>query len=76
MVALSAPCVTMRRLLNDGERLALLIPEVARRLGRTEIATRRAIERGQLPARRWGRRVIVLADELEAYLRALPRVAS
>jgi excisionase family DNA binding protein len=66
----------MRRLLNDGERLALLIPEVARRLGRTEIATRRAIERGQLPARRWGRRVIVLADELEAYLRALPRVAS
>ena len=54
-------------------QLALTIPEVAKRLGKTEPATRRAIEHGQLPARHWGRRVIVLADELEQFLRGLPK---
>ena len=53
-------------------RQALSIPEVARRLGRTETATRRAIERGTIPARKWGRRVVVLAVELDAFLQALP----
>ena len=78
-------CVCHRRHLDGagrGEMIdittmqVLSIPDVARRLGRTEVATRRAIERGQIPARRWGRRIIILADELDAYLRALPRVAS
>ena len=48
------------------------IPQVARIINRTELATRRAIERGQIPARRWGGRVIVLADDLDKFLAALP----
>jgi len=36
----------------------LYIPEVAKALNKTEVATRRAIERGQIPSRRWGRRVV------------------
>ena len=51
---------------------ALFIPDVARRLGKTETATRRAIERGQIPSRKWGHRVVVLADELDEFLRSLP----
>ena len=34
---------------------------------------RQMIARGQLPARKWGRRVVVLADDLEGMLRGLPR---
>jgi hypothetical protein len=30
------------------------------------------IERGQLPTRRLGRRVVILPDELAAYLKSLP----
>jgi len=55
------------------DQLSFNIPEVARLIGRTEIATRRLIERGDLPARRWGRRVVVLADDLETFIRNLPR---
>jgi len=55
------------------ERLFFNIPEVAQRIGRSEEATRRLIERGALPARRWGRRIVVLADDLETFARALPR---
>jgi excisionase family DNA binding protein len=53
-------------------QLVLNVHEVARRLGWTKLQTRRAIERGQLPARRWGRRVVILREDLEAYLRSLP----
>jgi predicted DNA-binding transcriptional regulator AlpA len=59
--------------IEETEPRALRIPDVARRLGWTETATRRAIERGQLPSRRWGARVVVLADELERFLTDLPR---
>jgi len=52
---------------------AFSVSEVARLIGRSELATRRAIERGQIPARRWGRRVVVLANELERFLTELPR---
>lgn len=48
------------------------IPQVARIINRTELATRRAIERGQIPARRWGGRVVVLADDLDIFLKNLP----
>jgi len=57
---------------TESTRLTLSIPEVADRLGKTELATRRMIERGELPARRWGRRIVVLRDELEHYVHALP----
>jgi hypothetical protein len=48
------------------------IPQVAHIIGRSELATRRAIERGQIPARRGGRRVVVLADDLDKFLASLP----
>jgi hypothetical protein len=57
---------------EDDHARVLGIPDVARVIGRSELATRRAIERGQIPARRWGRRVVVLAEELDAFLRGLP----
>jgi len=59
-------------LAEDIKRRALSIPEVARLLGRTETATRRAIERGTIPSRKWGRRVVVLAAELDTFLQSLP----
>ncbi len=31
-----------------------------------------AVRRGQLPARKWGRRVVFLKTEVEAYLAQLP----
>jgi hypothetical protein len=48
------------------------IPQVARIINRSELATRRAIERGQIPARTWGGKVVVLADDLDKFLAALP----
>lgn len=48
------------------------IPQVAKILNRSELATRRAIERGQIPSRRWGRRVVILAADLAAFLNTLP----
>ena len=59
----------------EGDQRVLTIPEVARLIGRSELATRRAIERGQIPARHWGRRVVVLPEELDAFLRGLPERA-
>jgi len=56
----------------DSEQRSFSVAQAARIIGKTELATRRAIERGQLPARRWGRRIVILADELESFLRALP----
>jgi excisionase family DNA binding protein len=55
--------------------LALRVPDVARALGCTEANTRKMIDRGQIPARRLGRRVIVLADELQRYLQQLQPAA-
>jgi helix-turn-helix protein len=57
---------------NTQQPRVLDIPQVARIINRTELATRRAIERGQIPARRWGGRVVVLVDDLDKFLAALP----
>jgi len=57
---------------RDPLGLALRIPELAQLLGCTKVAARRMIERRLIPARRLGRRVVVLRDELETYLRNLP----
>jgi excisionase family DNA binding protein len=50
----------------------LSVSEVARILGRSDHSTRRAINRGQIPSRKMGNRVVVLSDELDAFLRSLP----
>lgn len=57
----------------DG-KLLLGIRETGDALGLTEKATRARIERGEIPARRLGGRIVVLRTELEAYVAALPRV--
>ena len=58
--------------IQDPTPKILSVAEVARAVGRSLAATRRAIERGQLPARRWGRRVVVLASELDNFVKSLP----
>jgi excisionase family DNA binding protein len=55
----------------DVERLIYRVPDVAKLLGMTELAARRAIERGEIPSRKWGRRIVVLAADLKAHMEAL-----
>jgi excisionase family DNA binding protein len=50
----------------------LTTEEVALLLGRTPKAVRRMVERGQLPYRKLGRRVLFLRAELEEFIEALP----
>jgi excisionase family DNA binding protein len=50
----------------------LKVSEVAEMLGITQKATRHRIARGELPHRRWGKRVLIPAQELDAFLQALP----
>jgi excisionase family DNA binding protein len=50
----------------------LTVPEVAAALGRTPRAVWHGIYRGEIPHRRWGRRVLVSEDELQKFLDALP----
>ena len=53
--------------MND-ERLVYTVEEVARRLGLGRSATYDAIRRGQIPARRIGRRILIPRAELERWL--------
>ncbi len=57
----------------DG-KLLLGIRESGELIGLSEKAPRSRIERGEIPARRLGGRIVVLRTELEAYVAALPRV--
>ncbi len=50
----------------------LTIPQTAALLGITERATWQRLYRGQLPYRRWGRRVLVPLAELERFMDELP----
>lgn len=54
--------------------LTLTVPEAADLLGITERAAWQRIYRGLLPHRRCGKRVVILREELEEYLRSLPGV--
>ncbi len=55
------------------EQLIYRVPDVARLLGCSEAAARRMIERGEIPSRRLGRRVIIIPQELKDYLQSLCR---
>lgn len=55
---------------------ALGVGQVAALLGLSRDTVERRIAAGVLPARRDGRRVLVLADDLAAYLAALPPYAA
>ena len=49
----------------------LKVPEAAQLLGISDKATWQRLYRGELPYRRWGRRVLIPLDELEKFLAAL-----
>ena len=51
----------------------LTVKEVAEMLKLSEHTIRMKVYRSQLPARRLGGRIVFLKDELEAYLRNLPK---
>ena len=53
------------------EQLIYRVPDVARLLGCSEAAARRMIEKGDIPSRRLGRRVVVIPEELETFLKTL-----
>lgn len=53
-------------------RVLYSIPELAQQIGRTPVAARRLVERGVVPSRRLGGRVVILAEELDVFLKALP----
>jgi excisionase family DNA binding protein len=46
--------------------------EAALFLGRTPKAIRRMVDRGQIPFRRWGKRIVFVREELEEFVNALP----
>ena len=50
----------------------LKVPEAAKLLGISERAAWKRLYRGELPYRRWGKRVLIPVAELEAFMAALP----
>lgn len=58
---------------NSGDGLlAFSIDEVAQKLGVSERHVRRLISKGDLRAKKLGRRTLILARDLDEYLNALP----
>jgi excisionase family DNA binding protein len=53
----------------------LSVAEVAEESGVSEKAVRQRIARGQLPYRRWGRRVVIFRSELDEWRLFLPGVS-
>ncbi len=58
---------------ND-QKLALSIDETSRRTGICRDVIYRAIREGDLPARKCGRRTLILQPELQEFLNSLPKV--
>jgi excisionase family DNA binding protein len=50
----------------------LTVPEAAQELGITERAAWQRVYRGQIPFRRWGKKVVIPADELDLFIKSLP----
>ena len=57
-----------------GDKPFYTIKELAEVLGVSEPYVRKMVYKGKIPARKWGRRVIVLKKELEEHLKNLPPV--
>lgn len=53
-------------------RLAYSVEEVAAALGLAVVTVRKRIKHGDLPARKDGSRIFILADDLHNYLNGLP----
>lgn len=56
--------------------IAITVPEAARRAGVGRSSLYEAINRGELPMRKAGRRSLILVDDLKAWIKALPTAAS
>ena len=56
--------------INSSEQLAYSIRDTARKVGVSSYTIREAIKKGELQAKRLGRRVIVPMWAIEAFLRA------
>ena len=54
----------------------LTVREAAAELNITERAVWQRIYRNELPHRRWGRKVVVVASELERFIASLPGVTA
>lgn len=53
---------------ENGERLTVTVREAAKRIGVSHVSLYNAIERGEFPALRIGRRIVVPIAALEKYL--------
>ncbi len=56
------------------DKLFYTVKEVAGMLGTKEENIRKLARMGKIPARKLGRRIIFLRDELEEFLKSLPRM--
>jgi len=57
---------------KEPARLAYRADEAARSLGLSEQTLYRKIQDGKIPARKWDGRILVLREDLEQALQALP----
>jgi excisionase family DNA binding protein len=57
---------------RDGAKL-LGVGQAAAMLGLTDAALRMAVYKGQVPARRFGSRIVFVRAEIEAFIENLPR---
>jgi excisionase family DNA binding protein len=55
-------------------RTAFSVPEVCQQVGLCRDTVYRAIRRGDLVARKVGKRTLILADDLEQFLNSLPAI--
>ncbi len=59
--------------MEEKKRAAVLsVADLAAEIGKSELAARRMIERGQIPARKLGDRIVILRSDLDEFLRSLP----
>jgi excisionase family DNA binding protein len=55
--------------------LSVSVRDAAQDTSLSEYEIRQAINKGELPAVKRGRRIVILRDDLHSWLRTLPRVA-
>lgn len=69
---------SVKRVRHDAteEQIALTVPQAAKIIGKSERAVWLDIYRRRFPHHRQGRKVIILRDELEAFLKSLPGVSA
>jgi excisionase family DNA binding protein len=58
---------------NTADRAAYSVPEALAKLGIGRDKLYGLIREGRLPARKLGRRTLIVASDLEAFLKSLPR---